>query len=167
MKRIALLIFLSIASLALSQTNTIQIINFTPNNIQFRLAGRGNQLVMDCQPLITAQGYTTLNSGQSVTYTQYNTAQLVNPPIYTWDVIAEAVGGTSYTANPSTGNIIPAFVSNVSRWGVLDIISPAGDYYRLEKACEVPGGVFSTPPGATVTASWSELGGNVLVVITP
>lgn len=167
MKRIALLVLMVMASIAYSQTNTIQIINYTPNPVQFKLKGTGNFVVIDCQPIIESVNYATINSGQSVIFNQYNNSMSTSSPIPLWKVISSAVGGDDYTANIPAGITIPAFVSNLSKWSGIEILSPAGDHYQLYKDCEGSGGVFSTPAGATITAQWNQLAGNALVLITP
>jgi hypothetical protein len=167
-KHIILFFLLMNTVLAYSQTNTIQILNFSSQNIQFKLIGADvSEYDLDCQPVIQMTGFTALPIGQSVIYSQYNTSHLVTPPIYTWHVIADSVGGGDYVANPSLGTTIPAVTSDVTEWRAIQISVNGGTtFFDIGRHCGGVGGIFTSPAGSPVTATWNTLAnGNVVIFV--
>lgn len=169
-KQITLFFLLLNLAFAYSQTNSIQVLNFSTQNIQFRLIGTDiSEYPIDCQPVIEATEFTNLGISQSVTYSQYNTSHLASPSIYTWRVIADAVGGGNYTANPSLGISIPTTISDLTEWRAINIsVNGGASYFDIGKHCGGVGGVFTSPAGSPVTATWNQLAnGNIIIFITP
>lgn len=164
MKKTIFLLFLIAASFVYSQNNTIQIINFSPYTVGFRLtANNPNMMAQDCIPVIFNETQSFLAPGQSTTYGQINATNTVTPAINQWRVYS-TLGDNTY--NLLAGAAVPAFETSVTSWALIRMYTPAGEELELGRNCTNVGGSFTTPPGYTISATWNTLNGNVLVVIT-
>lgn len=167
MKKTILLILLMAASFVFSQTNTIQIINFSQFNIKFTLISNNSSVYgMDCVPVIFNEDPVTLLSGNSVTYSQHNLSQNVIPAITKWRVYS--ANGNDTTYDLLTGATVPLADYSLTSWATIEMFTPAGEQVRLGRFCSpnATSGYYTLPSGYTINASWSTLNGNVLVVIT-
>ncbi|MFP3597500.1 hypothetical protein [Chryseobacterium sp. SIMBA_029] len=165
MKKTALFIFMLITSMMYSQTNSIQIINFSPYNVKFTLQGNDKVApTIDCVPWVYNQDPIALSPGQSITYSQYNSTHLTALPINAWKVYAP--DGTHITYDLTTGMSVPTAISGTTSWALINIFTPAGEQLQLGRSCTGNDGPYTTPPGSSITATWNTLNGNVLVVIT-
>lgn len=165
MKRITLFLLLLTAVLMNAQTNPIQIINFSTQDIKFTLLSNNpNTAAQDCLSRVFSEDPVLLPSGSSVTYTQHNTSHLATPPINKWRVYD--IAGPDVTYDLTTGAQVPTATTNISVWGLIRIFTQAGEEFDLGRSCTDPVGNYALPSGGSINATWSTLNGNVLIVIT-
>ncbi|MCT2561482.1 hypothetical protein [Chryseobacterium herbae] len=169
MKNISLFLLLLIGTFAYAQSGTMTIYNFSTQSLSYRLVGTNdNSQPIDCQPIVEGTPAALLAPSNTVTYSQYNTSHLVNPPINQWAVISDAIGIPGQTYNVSGGVTIGTAITSLTSWQSITMNFANGEYLQLGRDCGYVNshhGAFngSTPSG--ITATWNYLGNNVVVFI--
>ncbi|WP_267401573.1 MULTISPECIES: hypothetical protein [unclassified Chryseobacterium] len=173
MKKLSLFLLLLIGTFAYSQIYPITIYNFSTHNVNYRLVGTNdNTQPIDCQPIVEGYSATPLTPSNSVSYNQYNTSHLGNPPIYEWNVISDAISIPSQVYNVSAGAVIPSIITHTTTWQSIDLKFDNGEFLQLGRFCgfvDYNQGAFSGSTPSNITATWNYIGtpgnGNVIVFI--